>query len=85
MELLTPELLAQLGFSTIFVIFIIMLWKRLENKDHRIEEQEEKKDVLLEQNIKIVEGVKHALEKNTEVMNRVLDRFDETMRRNRGN
>ena len=98
MELLSPEILGQLGISAVLAVFLFLAWKRLQEKDKEAieerreaaQERKEKNDhiraithdlsVKYEENTRMTEGVKHALENNTTTMGKVLDRFDETMR-----
>lgn len=95
MELLTPEILQPLGVSAILAVFLYAAWRRLEQKDKEAaEERKEKNDHIraitadlakkYEENTRVTESVKHALENNTDTMNKVLDRFDETMRNGNG-
>lgn len=90
-NLITPELLVQLGFSVVFLIFVYMLWKKVEKKEEEAKEERKEKDQRIreltdnlstkfDENTRINEGVKNALDRNTDVMARVLDRFNETMR-----
>ena len=90
-NLITPELLVQLGFSVVFLIVVYMLWKKVEKKedemredrkekDERIRELTDKLSTKFDENTRINEGVKNALDRNTDVMEKVLDRFNETMR-----
>lgn len=90
-NLITPELLVQLGFSVVFLIFVWMLWKKLDkkeeeqkqeraSKDQRIRELTDNLSTKFDENTRINEGVKNALDRNTDIMEKVLDRFDETMR-----
>lgn len=90
-NLITPELLVQLGFSVVFLIFVYMLWKKVEKKEEQAREDVKEKDLRIQQltdnlstkfdeNTRMSEGVKNALDRNTDLMEKVLDRFDETMR-----
>lgn len=96
MEFLTPELIQTLGSGAIFLVLFIIAWKRIEqkdsemskertDKDQRIRDLTDKLTAKFEENTKINEGLKNALDNNTDVMQRVLDRFDATMRGGQNN
>jgi hypothetical protein len=84
-------ILAPLGISAVLAVFLYLAWRRLDAKDVRNDELLRRKDETIsslndtlvekfEENTEVQQGVKSALEKNTEVMEKVLDRFSETMR-----
>lgn len=97
MELLTPEILQPLGVSAVLAIFLFLAWRRLEQREqeHAAERKEQNEYIRAvtadlakkyEENTKMTEGVKYSLDKNTDTMEKVLDRFDDTIRgRNNGN
>ena len=98
MELLSPEILGQLGVSAVLAVFLFLAWKRLQEKDEEViegrreaaQERKEMNDHIraitqdlsakYEENTRMTERVKYALENNTTTMSKVLDRFDGTMR-----
>ena len=84
MDLLKPEILQLLGVSAVLAVFLYLSWQRLDKREkaHREDrkEQNTQTNSMLTESIKVGEGVKNALDNNTQVMNKVLDRFDHTMR-----
>lgn len=95
MELLTPEILQPLGVSAVLAVFLFLAWRRIEQKDKEAAIERKEKDAHIhaittdlakkyEENTRMTEGVKNALIQNTDTMEKVLDRFDSTIR-NGGN
>jgi len=90
MDFLTSEILQSLGVSAVLAIFLFLAWKRINEKDERIREITDSLQAKYEENTKMTERVNNTLDqnsksiqKNTETLERVLEKFNDVMRRNR--
>lgn len=82
--LLTPNLIAQLGTSGIFLVLAKIvwdkMWKMMTDKDKQIREQNIELKGLLVRVTESMEKVNISSERNILLSERVLNRFDEVMR-----
>lgn len=80
MELLTPEVLQPLGVSAVLAVFLYLAWQKLQKKDDRIKELTDNLAEKYEQNTRVEEKLAGILDNNTKTMEKVLERFESTMR-----
>lgn len=87
MELITPEILQTLGGSSIFAVFLLIAWRKINDDQGRYENNVEKKDAriaaltdeLMEkysQNTMVMEKAISIMERNEKLTERVLERME---------
>ena len=80
MDLITPELLQPLGISAIFVVFLVVMWKKLNEKDDYIKQITDKLSEKYEEDISIKVQLNNTLDANNKLIEKALDRFSDAMR-----